>query len=311
MKTTLQALSIFIMLISCAKETEPSLSSMLLTGISGGKGEEIVCLNIDSSSLINTTPINCHVFSSTVYVPGIDCYGYCSCDTTFYLVKPETGELVKAIKLPGFISQVVVDSKDSILIGRYTVMKYPDKKSLSLVELSGTGPPVYTDHVIRIDLSTGQILSDVEIDVGDGAWATTYFYYPGEGAYVLFRADNVLIFINPSTGEIIKENPVGMTLYNSVYDPVQNVLISLQYSSENQSNYLVIIDPDTGSLLASNILENEKGYWANMSGFDTETNCFIAVNSDFEVLFYDISNGATIRSYKLDAPLSDIQFCRR
>ena len=69
--------------------------------------------------VVSTTPISCYVFGSTVYDPGSGGYGYVGCDTVFRLVNPVTGNLIKSFKLPGNISQVVIDSKDNVLIGRY------------------------------------------------------------------------------------------------------------------------------------------------------------------------------------------------
>lgn len=73
-------------------------------GIEGSKGYEIVCINIDSGIVVSSTPIDCYVLSSTVYDPRSGGYGYVNCDTVFKLVNPETGKLIKSIKLPEYVS---------------------------------------------------------------------------------------------------------------------------------------------------------------------------------------------------------------
>jgi len=301
---------LFIIFISCTKLSLNYPENLFLTGITGSKGSEIVCLNIDSSVVINTTPIDCYVFSSTVYDPNNDAYGYMNCDTVFILIKPETGELIKSIKLPGYISQAVIDTEDNILIGLYLKTTYGDDPDTVDIKSGKTGQPVFTNYIVRVSLSTGTILSNCKIELGEGIYATTYYYNQQEKSYVLYRMDKYLISINPSTGEIVHEQYIGIPLGNSIYVPDNNFLISLCYSAETQRNYVTVIDPGTGSIISNNIVDKEEGYCANVSGFDSETNCYITVNSDYEVLFYDISTGEIKKLYKLENPMNDIKFWR-
>jgi len=301
---------LLLLVISCTKEPDISSGSMILTGITCSKGSEIVCVNIDSNTVINTTPIDCYIFSSTVYDPNSDAYGYMNCDTVFILMKPETGELIKSIKLPGYISQAVIDTEDNILIGLYLITTYGDDPDTIDIKSGKAGQPIFTNYIVRVSLSTGTILSNCKVELGEGIYATTYYYNQQEKSYVLYRADKYLISINPSTGEIVHEQYIGIPLGNSIYVPDNNLLISLCYSDETQRNYVTVIDPGAGSLISNIIVDKEEGYCANVSGFDPETNCYITVNSNYEVLFYDISTGETKRSYKLENPTSDIKFWR-
>lgn len=239
---------------------------------------------------MNTTPIDCYVFGSTVYDRSTQGYGFVDCDTTFKLVNPESGRLITSINLPGFISQAVIDAKNRLLIGRYTTMTYEDDPNLS----------------------TGTIVSNNKIETGEGVSATTYYYDESEKTYILYRSDKHLISIDPSTGEIIKERYVGKILVSSVYNPVNNTLISLNYpTSDSQQTYLMVIDTETGAEITSNAIESGSGYYANIAGYDKQNNWYIAVNTKFEVVCFDISTGEIKKTYKLENPLSDIKFWRR
>ena len=292
--------SIFILLfisISCSKFSFNYSGNLLLTGVHGSKGSEIVCLNIDSGTVINTTPIDCYVFSSTVYDPNSDAYGYMNCDTVFILIKPETGELIKSIKLPGYFSQAVIDTEDNILIGLALIVTYGDDPDTVDIKTCKSGQPIFSNLIISVRPSTGTMLSNCKVDLGEGVYASTYYYNQKEKSYVLYRSDKYLISINPSTGEVVHEEYIGRSLSNSIYVPDNNFLISLSYSTETQSYYITVIDPETGSLISNTIIAKEEGYCPNVSGFDPETNCYITVNSNFDVLFYDISTGEIKKSY--------------
>ena len=96
---------------SCTKLTDNKTNSLIVTGISDAKGSEIICVDIDSGSVVNITPIDCYVFESTIYDPNTHGYGFVDCDTTFKLVNPESGKFISSFKLPGFVSQSVIDAK--------------------------------------------------------------------------------------------------------------------------------------------------------------------------------------------------------
>lgn len=298
--------------LSCNERPEDRPSALIVAGISEAKGTEIICVNIDSGAVVNTTPIDCYVFGSTVYDPTTRGYGFVDCDTIFKLVNPESGKLIKSIKLPGFVSQTVIDANDNMMIGRYTTIAYGDESDTIDTKSAKAGPAIYTNYVIRVNLLTGVIVSKNKIDIGDGVYATTYYYDEKEKTYVLYRSDKYLIAINPATGETIKERYVGKTLTNSVYNPVNNTLISLSHStSDNERTYLTVINAETGAEISSILIESGGGYFGNIAGYDKENNWYIAVNSKFEVVCFDISTGEIKKSYKLENPMRDMKFWRR
>ena len=312
MKRLIIYIAIMLLILpACTKPSENKSSRFLLAGITGSKGSEIVCVNVDSGGVVNTTPIDCYVFGSTVYDPVSGGYGYVNCDSVFMLVNPETGKLLKSVKLPGFVSQAVIDIKDNMLIGMYTVITYGEQPDSTGSKSLRDGPPVYTNYVIKVDLANGTIVSEKKIDIGDGAYMCTSYFNQADKGYVMLRADKTLITINPSTGAIVKEVYVGKVLTNPVYYSVNNTIIGMSYSEANERNYLEVINAETGSVISSIIVDQEKGYVGCLSGYDPESNCYITVNSDYKVLFYDITSGEIKKTYILDDPMNDIKFWRK
>jgi len=300
----------FLILLACTKLSDNKGSRFLLAGIKGSKGSEIVCVNVDSGGVVHTTPIDCYVFGSTVYDPNSGGYGYVNCDSVFIMLNPETGKITKSVKLPGFVSQSVIDTKDNMLIGMYTKITYGEPPDSTGTKSASDGPPIYTNYVIKIDLANGTIVSEKEIDIGDGAYMCTSYFNQADEGYVMLRSDKTLITINPSTGAVVKEVYVGKVLTNPVYYSVNNTIIGLYYSEANERNYLEVINAETGSVISSIIVDQEKGYIGCLSGYDAESDCYITVNSDYKVLFYDITSGEIRKTYMLDDPMNDIKFWR-
>jgi len=301
---------ILALLSACSKHSEDKPNSFVLTGISSSKGSELVTIKLDSG-IVNSTPINCYVLGSTVFDSNTNGYGFVDCDSIFQLVDPIAGALIKSFRLPGYLSQIVIDNNDNTLIGRYTTMTYGEDPDTIETKTSKAGPPIYTNYVIRVDLETGSVISKNQVDIGDGVFACAYFYDQAEKRYFLLRADNYLISINPSSGEITNTTYIGKSLSNVIYNQDNNTIIGITYSSESGKNYIETYDLQTGSQITIKELNQIEYYKACISGFDQDLNCYIMVNSNMEVLFIDISTGETIKSTKLDVPLNDLKFWKR
>lgn len=301
----------YLMFISCTKQSETNSGALLLTGIQGSKGSNIVCINIDSGLVVNTTPIDCYELGSTVYDPGSGGYGYVNCDTMFKLVNPLTGDLIKSIKLPGMVSQVVIDNKDNMLIGRYSTMTYGDDPDTVEIKSVNIGAPIYTNYVIRVNLATGVVVSHNQIDIGDGIYGCSYYYNQNEKGYVLLRSDHTLITINPLTGAIVKEVNIGKALNNIVYNIDNGTIIGITYSHDADRNYFEVFDAKTGVQISKKEVMKRDDYYACISGYDSESNCYILVNVSNEVHFIEISTGEIKKLYKLDNPLNDLKIWRR
>ena len=152
-----------VFLLSCSKHSDIKTWSLILTGIKSAKGSEMVSVKIDFG-VINTTPVACYIFSSTVVDPTTGGYGYVDCDTLFRLINPIMGEEIKSFRVPWGFSQTVITG--NLLIGRYTTIIYE----------GGTGAPIYTNYVLTLDIETGTKIAENQVNLGDGAWACSYYY---------------------------------------------------------------------------------------------------------------------------------------
>jgi hypothetical protein len=285
----------FAFLLSCSKQSDTKTRSLILTGIKSAKGSEMVSIKIDSG-VINTTPVACYIFSSTVVDPATGGYGYVDCDTLFRLINPLTGEEIRSFKVPWGFSQTVISG--NLLIGRYTTIVYE----------GGTGAPIYTNYVLTLDIETGIKIAENQVDLGEGAWACSYYYDSDNNGYVLLRADNTLISINPLTGEIFNSVNLGKPLSNVVFDSDGRRIIGLTYSIDTDRNYVEVFDPETGNKISSNEIAPRDNYYACVNGYDSGSNSYILVNPTDEVLFINISSGAVTKRYKLDDYMNDIKF---
>jgi len=291
---------ILLSLASCRKESDTKSDSFILTGIKNAKGSEIVTVKIDSG-VIHSVPIDCHILGSTVYDPTSGGYGYVDCDSMFNLVNPATGTLIRSFKVPGFLSQCVIDDEENTLIGFYSVFLFKGG-SKSSQEMT------ITNYVVKIALESGEILANNTIDVGDGVYGCICYFNQEEKGYVLERADNTLITINPSTGEIVKSVSVGTSISGAIYNPDDKTIIGFTYLAETDRNYIKVINAETGEQILSTEIKQRDNYLGCISGYDPVNNSYILVNADNEVLFIDTSTGEISKSYKLPETMSDIRF---
>jgi len=299
-----------IILFSCKEIHEIEHGPLCLTGIGYAKGTSVITLNLDSGLMVNSTPIAGYMPGATLYDPSTGGYGYIGWDSVFRLINPETGVLIKSIKLPGCVLMAVIDTKDNMLIGLYTTVTYEDDPDTAGLKSMTAGPPVYTNYVIRASLSTEEVVSQKVVDIGNGVNLSCYYFNQREKKYIMLRDDMYLIAVNPSTGLVEKEVYVGRHLTNAVYNPDNNTIISIPYSPESDRNYVVVTDAGTGRELSSKMVEKETGYSLCVSGFDPVNNWYMTENGIHEILFYDISTGETIKRFKPDSPLSELKLWR-
>jgi hypothetical protein len=313
----LSGLLLVLIFISCTRQPDAKFnSSLILTGISSTKGSEIVSIMIDSG-VINSTPIEGYVLGSTLFDPISGGYGYVNSDSVFKLINPVTGEQLKSIKLPGYLSQTVIDSEENMLIGMFTTISYEDVLDSAGHIIPGYGAPIYTNYVMRVNLNTETFVSQKKIDIGEGVNACGYFYDNDNKEYFLLRSDNKLISINPSTGAVVRTVDIGKSITNVFFNPDNKTIIGFSYSIETDSthvevsNCVEVYNPQTGSLITRNEIQQRDNYYGCISGYDAETDCYILVNDKNEVLFIEVSTGAIKKSFKLEDPMNDIKFWRK
>ena len=306
-KTAVLTALILVVLASCKEQPlEVPTGSLMLTGIKSAKGSEMVTIDLDSG-YVNTTPVSCYVLSSTVYDPNTGGYGYVSCDTVFTLIDTENGEILKSIRLPGLISSAVIEPESNLLIGTYGEYEYiddPDSTNNATIA-------VWHTYLLTTNLKTGDMVLNKEINLGDGVFLCTHFFDPAKKLYVMERADNMLLFISPVTGEITKTVEMAKALTNVVYNPDDRNIISMRADGETGKYYIEVNNPDTGNLLSSSQVTGIDGYHFCMAAYDAVTKCYLAVSADDNVLFIVPATGEIIKTVKLDYPLSDIRFLRK
>lgn len=303
------AIFILILLALTACEDKPietKSGSLVLTGIKSTKGSEMVTIDLDSG-YVNTNPVNCHILSSTVYDPNTGGYGYVSCDTVFTLVNTTDGRIIKSFRLPGLISSAVTDPENNLLIGTYGEYEYvldPDSTN-------GATIPVFHTYLLTTNLETGDIVLDKEIDLGEGVFLCTHFFDPVNKLYILQRADNKLLLINPVTGTTTKTVDIGKHLINVVYNSDDGNLISLLPASEPGICMIEVYKPTTGELISSQQVTGIDSYHYCICAYDPGTKCYLAVNTDNEVMFIEPATGTIAKTVKLDYQLNDIRFLRK
>lgn len=288
------------------KPIETKSGSLVLTGIKSAKGSEMVTIDLDSG-YVNTIPVSCYILSSTVYDPNTSGYGYVSCDTVFTLVNTEDGGIIKSFRLPGLISSAVIDPEKNLLIGTYGEYEYIDDPDST----NGATIPVFHTYLLTTNLGTGDIVLNKEFDLGDGVFLCTHFFDPVSKLYVLQRADNRLLLINPVTGITTKTIDIGKPLVNVAYKSDDGNMISMTPGDQPGICLIEIYKPSTGELISSRQVTGIDSYHFCMSAYDPATECYLAVNADNEVLFIEPATGQITRTVKLDYQLNDIRFLRK
>jgi hypothetical protein len=294
MKKNIYLILCVILLItySCEKPTVES-PTLNIAAINNNTSQIV---NVELKSLSKkTTSIDCHVLSSTTFNIKNKTFGYLDCSSVYRIININTSVEVQQIQLPVFINLVIVDPVRNMLVGHY---------------FEGMDFDNGTDYVITIDLNTGVVVSDNPFEVSSSWNATTYFFRETENEYVLLRYDNVLTFINPTTGKTIREINLETYLNNGVYDKKNNRLIGMAYSFETEKNYIVTLDLNTGNILSNVIAEGSNNFVAGEMDYDAETNSYILVSSNYEILFFDVATGKIKDSYQLDFNLSSLKFWR-
>jgi len=302
----LLASGVCVVSLSCNKDKEKDTNSegvLNITGINDNTSE-VVCMALQSanSSVVKgKISIGCYEMSSAIFDVRTQTFGYMDCYSNYRLIDVAAGKEVKRFPLPKSISFVVVDTIRNLLIGHYY--------------LDGTDKYDGTDHVLTINLNNGNIVSDKQFYVG-GLWdGSTWFFRDIENEYVLVRSDwetdeNELVFINPSTGAIVRTLSLDTDVGNGVYDRKNNRLIGSTYSNETNKNYIVVIDLNTGKTLSKVVAQGLGAHLGEEMDYDAQTNSYILVSGNNEVLFFDVATGKLNEKYQLDFEITSLKVWR-
>ena len=289
--------------LSCNKDKDKKQGVLNITAINDNTSQVVYMELKSANSPVEKgkISIDCYEMSSAIFDVRTQTFGYMDCYSNYRFIDVAAGKEIKRFSLPESISFVIVDTIRNLLIGHYYI--------------NGTEKDNGTDHVLIVDLNNGNIVSDRQFYVG-GAWdGTTWFFRDIENEYVLVRRDwttdeNELVFINPSTGTIIRTLSLGTDVGNGVYDRKNNRLIGTTYSNETSKNYIVTIDLSTGRTLNKVVAQGLGGYSGEEMDYDVETNSYILVSSNNEVLFFDVETGKLNEKYQLDFEVTSLKIWR-
>ena len=289
MKKLLFYLFMTLFLAACEKNKESTSDALNVAGIRSGDSKEVINLRLKSGEITSNT-IPCYIFGSSVFDPNTIGFGYVDCYSRFNMIDPQTGVVIYSYQLPGMLNQVVIDTGDNAVIGHYFEND--------------------SNYLVKVNLENGALVSKKAIDFGGGLYATTYFFNPIKKEYVLLRADGFLLSIKPETAAIVKSTSVESNIQEACYDTPENRLIGLTYSEATNQNYIEILDVETGDLLSRVEIKVKHAYRGGISGFDPETNCYILVTAENEILFIDIETGEIKDSYQIDFDITEFKFWR-
>jgi hypothetical protein len=274
---------------TCQKEKDVTSDTLNLTGFKSANTSELVNVKLKSGK-VTSSAVDCYLFGSTLFDPKSGGYGYVDCHGRFNLINPLTGDTIKSVAVPEFLSQTVIDTNNYMLIGQ----RYEEA----------------INYIYKINLESGEVVSRNPINFGPGIFACTYFYKAPENEYVLMRADTTLIFINPDSGEIVRSVKAASAPANGYYNAADGYLIGFTYNAESDQNHLVTLNIATGELVFQVQIQESNDYYACMSGYDPESNCYILLNSDNVILFIDIETGDIKQSYKIGFQIQEYKFWR-
>jgi hypothetical protein len=283
--------------LSCKKDKDTKSQKVLNITAIDRNSSKIVTKQLKSMEE-KTFSIGCHVMSTTIFDTRNNSYGYAGCDNVYHFIDVETGVEIKQIPLLTMLNLMVLDKIRNLLIGHY--YDYDESK----------------DYVVTIDLNSGNVVSDKQFYV-NGLWnGTVHFFRDVENEYVLLHPDNGLVFINPSTGNIIRTLSIETTCINNVvYDRKNNRIIGTTCIDEIEigENHIIVIDLNTGNTLSKVLGEgmgSDFGFFADEMDYDAETNSYILVSANNEVLFFDVATGKVKERYQLDFDVTSLKVWR-
>jgi len=288
---------------ACNKD-KTSKTVLNLTGINDSKSEIVnVKLKTQKSVEKQAFSIDCYYLGTITFNAKSKFIGYRDCHNVYRIMDIETSREIK--RIPSFnFNMVVLDTIRNVLIGHYAIQ-------------TGSGMFDYTDHVVTVNLNDGSFISDNSFYFS-AMWGSTHFFRDIENEYVLHRVSTgvpgsadikELVFINPSTGQIIRTLNLENRVSDGIYDRKNNRLIGTNLE-ENGKIYIVTVDLTTGKTLSKVIPQGLTCYSGDKTDYDAETNSYVLVNGNNEVVFFDVATGKVNEKYQLDVNLTSIQLWR-
>jgi len=268
-------------------EIETSGSLNLLAARVGTANTEIVNINLSNGEQFSFTT-ECMVLSSRVFDQATQSIGYTTCDNTFKMVNPTTGELINTYELPGPISMAVINDASHTLIGTY----YNHTEEVN--------------HVIRLNLDNGELLSNLAVEALGPMYTCTQFFDQGNQTFSLISSDNDIVTIDAVNGTVMSRVAINAGTNVIHYKESSQTLIAITYERDTNTNYVELSNVMTGELTQRVAVQGQSNFRLCVSGFDTATNSLVTVNSENQIRYINIETGEIIEHTQLDPALTPV-----
>ena len=267
---------------------QPSINLLLAT-TQGTANTEITNINLESGQQFSFT-IECMIVSSRVYDSATETIGYTSCDNTFVMVNPTTGEQLNAFPLPGPVNMAVINETDHVLIGVY----FDTNEAIN--------------RVIRLDLDSGELLSDLKVEDIGPMYTCSQFFNQGDQTFSLIRDDDRIVTLDATNGQILSETSISGGTNFIYYLEETNILVGITYNPLNDTNYVEQTNLNTGSIIRSRPLPAITGLRLCAVGFDVASNSLVAINANNRVIYINIDSGEITEDIDIASHMEPITF---
>jgi hypothetical protein len=156
-----------------------------LIGISNASNKNyILNINLDNGIVISKSHVEIEgeITSCTRFLVSSAEYVIIK-DTALITINPQTGKILKSIKLEEFLDNATFNEEQNLLFG----LNYSTEKDKYFI--------------VTLNRSTGKISGKAELQVKN--FQTCISGYDSKsGSYILMGSDNKILFINPESGEV-------------------------------------------------------------------------------------------------------------
>lgn len=271
-------------------ETQPEESGInLLVASVGSANTEVTNFNLATGEQFSFIT-ECMVLSSRVYDKATETIGYTSCDNTFIMVDPSTGQQMNAFPLPGPVSMAVINEATHTLIGVYYDLNEE------------------ANHVVRLNLDNGEVLSNLTVEDIGPMYTCSQFFNQGNQTFSLIRDDDKVVTLDATNGQITSEISISGGTNIIYYLEETNVLVGITYNPLNETNYVEQTDLTSGSIIKSRPLPSISGLRLCAIGFDSATNSLVAINANNRIIYINIDTGEVTDDMELDPQVTPLTF---